>query len=160
MQRLRRVRRALSGPALSVLAVVVGACALLENPLPVPPPPPPMPAGPAGRPQLLRGINLGNALDAPHEGEWGVTLEESDFVRVRAAGFDHVRLPVRFSGHAEDSPPYAVDEGFLRRVDWAIRQALGHGLAIVLDMHAYEDIMKEPDANRARFVGMWSQLAQ
>ena len=29
--------------------------------------------------RLGRGVNLGNALEAPTEGEWGVTLEETDF---------------------------------------------------------------------------------
>jgi len=31
------------------------------------------------KPILGRGVNLGNALDAPNEGEWGVTLEERYF---------------------------------------------------------------------------------
>src|SRR5258708_5592969 len=61
-------------------------------------------AGPSGKPRLRRGMNLGNALDAPNEGAWGVVLGASDFVAARQAGFDHVRLPVRFSAHAASSP--------------------------------------------------------
>ena len=30
-------------------------------------------------PGFMRGINLGNGLDAPHEGEWGVVLKERHF---------------------------------------------------------------------------------
>src|SRR5689334_10053063 len=29
--------------------------------------------------RLGRGVNLGNALEAPKEGDWGVVLQESDF---------------------------------------------------------------------------------
>lgn len=29
--------------------------------------------------KIGRGINLGNALEAPKEGEWGLTLEEGYF---------------------------------------------------------------------------------
>jgi endoglucanase len=105
-------------------------------------------------------MNLGNALDAPTEGQWGVVLEERDFSRIREAGFDHIRLPVRFSAHAASAPPFAIDETFLRRVDWAIGQAMANGLSIVIDMHHYEELMKDPEAHAARFVALWSQIAQ
>jgi endoglucanase len=88
-----------------------------------------------------------------------VTLDESDFSRIHAAGFDHVRLPVRFSGHAGAAPPFAIDDEFLRRVDWAIGQALANDLAVIVDMHSYEEMSKDPDGNAARFVGLWRQIA-
>src|SRR5947207_15725846 len=40
---------------------------------------------------LKRGINFGDAMDAPNEGDWGWTISAADFQTVRAAGFDHVR---------------------------------------------------------------------
>lgn len=36
---------------------------------------------------LGRGINLGNALDAPQEGAWGLTLREEHFQAINEAGF-------------------------------------------------------------------------
>jgi endoglucanase len=143
--------------AAGTLALALVACAMLENP---PPPPPGPPRGPPGRPRLLRGMNLGNALDAPSEGAWGVVLEESDFVRLRESGFDHVRLPVRFSGHASAEPPYTIDEAFFQRVDWAVGQALANDLAVIVDLHHYEELMKEPLAHRARFVALWEQIGR
>jgi len=109
---------------------------------------------------FMRGMNLGNALDAPKEGEWGVTLEGRHFEAYAKAGFDHVRLPVRFSAHAANQPPFRIDESFLLRVDWAIDQALSHGLRIIIDLHHYEALMKEPDRHEARFVAMWKQLGE
>jgi endoglucanase len=105
-------------------------------------------------------MNLGNALEAPHEGDWGVVLQESDFPRVHAAGFDHVRVPVRFNAHAGTDPPYAIDATFFARVDWAVEQALANGMAVVVDLHNYDEIMKEPEAHRARFVALWRQIAE
>ena len=35
------------------------------------------------QPPFGRGINLGNALEAPREGEWGVTLEDADCLGCR-----------------------------------------------------------------------------
>src|SRR3712207_5003553 len=78
----------------------------------------------AANKRLGRGINLGNALEAPNEGEWGVTLKADYFKRIKEAGFDTVRLPVKWSAHAAAAPPYAIDERFAERVDWAVDQAL------------------------------------
>jgi endoglucanase len=114
----------------------------------------------ADRPALRRGINFGDALDAPSEGEWGVVLSASDFVSARQAGFDHVRLPVRFNAHAAAAPPYTVDGDFFARVDWAIAQALSNGLAVIVDFHHYLELMKSPDEHRARFLAIWKQIAE
>jgi endoglucanase len=121
---------------------------------------PPPGAQPSGNVPLKRGINLGDALDAPTEGDWGVVLQPSDFVAAKQAGFDHVRLPARFSGHAAETPPFAIDGAFLARVDWAIDQALSQGLAVVVDLHHFADLMEQPEQQHARFVGLWSQIAE
>jgi endoglucanase len=109
---------------------------------------------------LKRCINLGNALDAPKEGEWGVVLQENHFKLAKSGGFDHVRLPVRFSAHAAAAAPYTIDETFFKRVDWAIAQALGQGLAVILDVHHYNELMEDPDAHVERLLGFWKQIAE
>lgn len=109
---------------------------------------------------LKRCINLGNALDAPKEGEWGVVLEENHFKLAKSGGFDHVRLPVRFSAHASPTPPYTVDETFFKRVDWAIAQALAQGLGIIVEVHHYNELMENPDAHVERLLGIWKQIAE
>src|SRR5512142_3334603 len=57
---------------------------------------------------LHRGVNLGNMLDAPKEGDWGLSVQENYFDRIKEAGFDFVRLPVRWSTHAQASAPYTI----------------------------------------------------
>ena len=109
---------------------------------------------------LGRGLNLGNALEAPREGAWGVTLHEEYFAAIAAAGFNSVRLPVRFSAHASVQAPYTIAPACLQRVDWAVDQALDKGLVVVLDMHHYEELMADPEAHRERFVALWAQLAE
>jgi endoglucanase len=104
-------------------------------------------------------MNLGNALDAPTEGAWGVVLDASDFTAVRQSGFDHVRLPVRFSAHAAWAPPYGIDAAFFARVDWAIDHALASGLAVIVDFHYYAEMMKDPERERARYGALWQQIA-
>jgi len=109
--------------------------------------------------ELKRGMNFGDAMDAPNEGDWGWSLSAADFKVVHEAGFDHVRVPMRISSHASATPPYAIDRPFLRRMDWAIDQALSNDLAIIIDLHHYVPMMKAPKAHADRLVGLWRQIA-
>lgn len=109
--------------------------------------------------KLGTGVNLGNALDAPYEGAWGIRLESSYFVRIREAGFDSIRLPVRWSAHAAKEAPYTIEDSFFERVDWALEQAEENGLSIVLNLHHYLELFEEPEKHEARFLALWSQIA-
>jgi len=109
--------------------------------------------------KLARTMNLGNALEAPNEGEWGLTLEESYFSTIAEAGFTGVRLPVRWSTHAAGTAPYTLDESFLARVDWAIDMAFENDLSIIVNMHHFTEMMEAPEENLPRLLGIWGQLA-
>jgi len=108
---------------------------------------------------LGRGVNLGNALEAPREGEWGVTLKEEYFQLIKEAGFDSVRIPIRWSAHAAPTEPYTIDPSFFERVDWAVDQAFSRGLLVVINMHHYEEIMQDPSGHKERFLALWEQIA-
>jgi endoglucanase len=108
---------------------------------------------------LQRGLNLGNMLEAPNEGEWGLYMQEEYFDLIREAGFDFVRLPVRWSAHAATSAPYAIDTEFMARVDEIVEWALTRDLILILDFHHYEEIMVDPQTHRDRYLGIWRQLA-
>lgn len=110
--------------------------------------------------KLGRGINLGNMLEAPKEGEWGVRLEAEYFKTIKEAGFDSVRLPCKWSVHALKEAPYTLDETFAKRVDWALDQAEKHGLNLVLNVHHYDEFAKDPDNHVDRLVAIWRQLAE
>jgi endoglucanase len=110
--------------------------------------------------QLGRGINLGNALEAPTEGAWGLKLDAQYFREIKQAGFDSIRLPVRWSAHAQGPKPYSIDAAFLGRVDWALDQAKLNNLRVVLNVHHYDELYKHPDIHRDRFLGIWQQLAE
>jgi endoglucanase len=109
--------------------------------------------------KLARGINLGNALEAPKEGDWGVRLQPEYFKAIKDAGFDTVRLPVRWSAHAAAAVPYAIDVAFAARIDWAIEQALTNRLNIIVNVHHYDEINSDPDKHFPRLAGLWKQIA-
>ncbi len=107
----------------------------------------------------IRGFNLGNALEAPNEGEWGVTLQSSYFNEIAKAGFNTVRLPVRWNAHAAKQAPYTIDPKFLARVDWAVSEAKKNRLRVIIDFHNDDDAMKVGNPAQDQFVGIWSELA-
>jgi len=109
---------------------------------------------------LGRGINLGNALEAPQEGAWGVTLEADYFRLIKEAGFNSVRIPIRWSAHASTAAPYDIETDFFQRVDWAIGQALSRNLAAVINVHHYEEMNQDPVQNLPRLVELWKQIAR
>jgi endoglucanase len=136
---------------LALGALLAGAAAFAADP--------PADDAIAANARLGRGINLGNALEAPKEGDWGVTLQADYFKTIKEAGFATVRLPVKWSAHAAAEAPYTIDAKFAERVDWAIDQALANKLNVIVDFHHYDEMNADPDGHLPRLEGLWEQIA-
>lgn len=118
---------------------------------------------------LGRGINMGNMLDAPREGDWGPRFE-ADFPDKVAGAFDTVRIPVRWSNHAAPTADATIDEAFARRVDQVVDAFLAKGMYVILDVHHYTQISGDaqhgpnefkvdPAVMDERLVNLWKQIA-
>src|SRR5215207_11739364 len=92
---------------------------------------------------LGRGVNLGNALEAPKEGDWGMKIEAEFFPLIKQAGFQHVRLPVKWTAHASQEAPYKIDDAFIARIDTLLKQAEDAKLRVVLNHHHYDELDKK-----------------
>jgi endoglucanase len=163
-----------------LLLALFAACRLVPKKQVLPPAPEPLPTPPGvvpvhavteveppevvtksqPIPGFMRGINLGNALDAPREGAWGVTIKPEHFSMAKAAGLDHIRLPVRFSAHAGEHAPFEIEEALFDRVDWVLEQAAEQGLSVIIDLHHYQELMKKPSEHAERLTELWRQIAR
>ncbi len=104
--------------------------------------------------QMGRGINLGNVLSAPIEGNWAAVVEQQYFIDVSEAGFTNVRIPIDFfgarttgdtsgyssvAGTAENytgtSDDYIVSSNYLDRIQQVIEWSLNQGLVTIIDFH-------------------------
>jgi endoglucanase len=120
--------------------------------------------------RLSPGINFGNMLEAPEEGAWGLRLEERWFDLAKQAGFVTIRLPIRWSNHAERTRPYRLHANFLARIDTAVAMANARGLTLILTMQHYRQLEGRPldyqerpvdqDVVDERFVALWKQIAE
>lgn len=112
--------------------------------------------------QMKKGINLGNTLEPPREGDWGnPTTQEYMFDIYKKEGFDCIRIPVRWDKHTQTIPPYKIDETWFNRVEQILDWGLSKGLYIVVNSH-HDDWIKtgySNAVNRARFDSIWSQVA-
>ena len=119
---------------------------------------------------LGRGVNFGNMLEAPNEGDWGLRVQTEYIDAAWSAGFRSVRLPVRWSNHAEATRPFTIDPVFMTRVETVVDQLLAKGFYVVLNMHHYLVLFGESpaggdvavDTGRVdeRFLTMWRQIAE
>ena len=119
-------------------------------------------AVPTTGPRLPLGkcVNVSNMLDAPMEGRWGRLFTDEDMDRIAGAGFTAIRLPARFSAHAGKRAPYEIEPEFMERVAHITDLATKRGLAVIIDMHHYEEIFTDPEREAPRFAAMWRQIGE
>lgn len=108
------------------------------------------------------GINLGNTLDAPYEGDWAPAAQQEYFEAFKEAGFHHVRIPATWDNHTAKTAPYKVDTKRMDRTEQVVDWALAQGFYVILNAH-HEDWLQQdyddPD-KRARFDAIWTQIAE
>lgn len=109
---------------------------------------------------VRRGVNVGNALDWQPGNRHRLRVEARHFDAIAAAGFDTVRLPVRWSGHAATTPPFTIDGEFFDAVDETVDQALARRLEVVVDLHHYDELCADPAGHADRFIALWHQIAE
>lgn len=124
------------------------------------------------------GWNMGNHFDAHNNGVSGETFwgnpkaTQATFTKVKAAGFNTVRIPVTWVGHIGEAPDYKIDEAWLDRVAEVVGYAEAAGLNAIVNMHHdgadskfWLDIKtaaKNPDVQKQileQVGAMWGQIA-
>ncbi len=105
-------------------------------------------------------INLGNTLETMQEAVWnGEKVGSEDFRRIKAAGFETVRIPVRWHNKTLQQAPWTVDEEFMDRVQAVVDEALDAGLNVILNSHHFDPIHEDPLAVAEWHGAVWAQIA-
>ncbi|MEM9226173.1 MAG: glycoside hydrolase family 5 protein, partial [Pseudomonadota bacterium] len=103
---------------------------------------------------------LGNALDSPNtEGEWGYYIQYEDLVVLKEAGFDTLRLPVRWSSRVPDRPPFTIRPSFMERVvevvDWVTELEMN----VIIDVHHFAGMNRPTDEVEPKLLAIWDQIS-
>jgi hypothetical protein len=109
---------------------------------------------------MMRGINMGNTLEPPTEGGWNNgPAQQYYFEDYKNAGFQVVRIPVRWDKHTGSNPPYTIDGGWLNRVEQVVDWALDQDLFVIMNAHHEDWFFEDYNLHKARFDSIWSQIA-
>lgn len=87
-------------------------------------------------------------------------LEEKYYYELADKGFDHVRIPVKFSLYASSAESNPIPKDFLSKLDRAIKLAFKYDLYVVLDMHGCGDINNNTENWKQPLYAQWRQLAE
>ena len=110
--------------------------------------------------RMGKGINLGNTLEAPYEGDWSSPAAEYYFHDFIDAGFTCIRIPIRWTNHILDTTPYTVDSAWMDRVEQVIDWALDTGLVVIINSHHDNEwLYDEFPKNMDRFEKLWEQIS-
>ncbi|MCQ2089805.1 MAG: glycoside hydrolase family 5 protein [Fibrobacter sp.] len=110
---------------------------------------------------LGKGMNFGNSWDAPSADDcgWSNCISDGDFAVVKNAGFNSVRIPVRW---------YTGVDSKLQGVKADVDLAIAQGLAVIINYHHYETMHEAaksyPGGNypseKQNYLSVWKRVAQ
>lgn len=117
--------------------------------------------------RITIGWNIGNSLEATGgETAWGNPLITQQLIdHVKAAGFNAVRIPCAWDGHA-DQTTLVIDPAWLARVKQVVDYAIGNGMYVILNEHWdggwLEDhpVFSFQTAVNAKQQAYWTQIAR
>lgn len=111
------------------------------------------------QPALMKGLNvagwLANARRQP--------MYTRDFIQIKKAGFDHVRLPVTPEFFGITLEPDSMKNAKLSEVDKGIELAIAYELPVMLDIHpgkAFMNKLETSDDAEKEFIRMWVEFAK
>jgi endoglucanase len=104
-----------------------------------------------------RGVNFGNHLEFASFKE--DRYADADYKRVKAAGFDHIRIPIAWHSHTGPGPEFLIEENFFGIVDRMVAHARTAGLRVVINDHHFDALTDDPWSQTNKFCAIWKQVA-
>ncbi len=106
-----------------------------------------------------RGVNI-LGYDAVWKNPKKARFQEKHFQLIREAGFETVRINLHALQRMGKAPIYKLPEAWLATLDWAVESALAAGLNVILDLHNFNDVAKDPPAFKPRLTAFWKQIGE
>ena len=109
---------------------------------------------------FMRGANLGDYLESsPRSFGRGVTVSADEFAQIKREGFDHVRVPVGWHHYVGPAPDYKLSPEIFSRVDFVVTNALKNKLAVMINIHHFNELDQNPTNAAGEFLAIWKQIA-
>ncbi len=115
---------------------------------------------------VVMGWNLGNSLECPKtETEWGNPKTTKAMIHtVSEAGFNAIRIPVRWINHVTDPASMSVDAAWLARVKEVVDWCLEEDMYVIINTHHEEWLDRNPyyskqQENNRKLSALWTTIA-
>jgi endoglucanase len=86
-------------------------------------------------------------------------FKERHFKLIRDGGFQTVRINLHALQLLRADNGYKLGDTWLNTLDWAVKSALANNLMVILDLHNYTDVAKDPLGFKPRLLAFWKQVA-
>jgi endoglucanase len=108
--------------------------------------------------RLGRGVNI-LGYDPIWRSRDQARFKAEYFQKLKAAGFDSVRINLHGFRQMDATNGWAIKPAWFAVLDWAVTEAQRQGLAVILDLHEFQPLGKDPAGNREKFLAFWRQVA-
>lgn len=108
--------------------------------------------------KLGRGVNI-IGYDPIWRSKEQARFQEKYFRLLREVGFNSVRINLHPFRHMEATNNLALRASWFEVLDWAMKHAQSQGLMVILDLHEFNTIGREPEANKEKLLAFWRQIS-
>jgi len=77
---------------------------------------------------------------------------------MKREGLDHVRVPVGWHHYAGAAPDFTLTRRFLPG-DFVVTNALNSGLGVMINIHHFNELDRDPAGQTEKFLALWRQIA-
>lgn len=108
--------------------------------------------------RLGRGVNILGYDPIWRTREQG-RFKAEYFQKLKTAGFNSVRINLHPFRFMDATNSWALKPSWLATLDWAVTEAQRQGLAVILDLHEFQALGKDPVGNKEKLLAFWRQMA-
>jgi endoglucanase len=117
--------------------------------------------------QTGMGINFGNTMESPNEGEWVSSKITESYVKyIKSLGFNSVRIPCGWVWtHLSDRSKAKIDPAWLARVKEVVGYCVANDMYVILNAHGDNGWLEnnvnalKQDSVNAMQKAIWEQIA-
>lgn len=107
---------------------------------------------------FLHGVNLGDYLEASRY-QRQIQVSADEIARIKKEGFDHIRVPIGWHQYAGPGPDYTLEPEIFQLVDFVVTNALQNHLAVMINLHHFNALDRDPADATPEFLAIWRQVA-
>ncbi len=109
--------------------------------------------------RLGRGVNI-LGYDPIWRSREDGRFKEEYFRMLKEGGFQSVRVNLHPFRSMGDAPEYALSDSWLQVLDWAVDSSLTQGLRVILDLHEFNSMARDPAGLKDRMMAFWRQISE